>query len=406
MKKTLSILMVLIVCLSMVFAGGDAEKGADTRNEIQKAIDAANGMTLAELEAAAKAEFEAAGVKFVAQSSTSGVGKALTKFKENYAWFDFEEFSSVKDSAAYTALSNTVANGNFWADLALLQEGASFLEYYDEELIYSFNPKDDSIKLTDDERSPLTILYGNKLFTYNKENYTKVKLENVWQLTGKDGATLKAMEGGVSMQDPTNEAINMSFIVMMTSPDACKRLESAYKAYFGKDYVKQEGFDNIGYFFVSEFLQNVKNRHTSDSKVSSDSLPADTAGFVYVIGLNKMKSYKSTHGGKWQDEVYVSGVDNHLAGFDGFTYKFFAGIPKTCRLPYTACLFSRYLLTAEGFKAGWKDPGYYSANAANPLNADYDMSSADRLQYTLIEDPDYIADNSSKVDSFVRKFWN
>ena len=37
----------------------------------------------------------------------------------------------------------------------------------------------------------------------------------------------------------------MNFLVMLTSKEWCEKLEAAYKAYYGKDYVKEEKYEKI-----------------------------------------------------------------------------------------------------------------------------------------------------------------
>ena len=74
-KWLLSVLLVLAFALA---AWGDT-------GPVETAIKAAESMSLAELEAAAKAELEAnPGVTFNADSLTSGVKKALTKFEKKW----------------------------------------------------------------------------------------------------------------------------------------------------------------------------------------------------------------------------------------------------------------------------------------------------------------------------------
>ena len=99
-KKLFAILLAVVMVASVVAVLAACDK---TGSEVQAAIDAAQKMSLKELEDAAKAEFEAANIKFTAKATTSGVGKVLTKFKAKYTWFDFNEFSSSKDGAAAEA---------------------------------------------------------------------------------------------------------------------------------------------------------------------------------------------------------------------------------------------------------------------------------------------------------------
>ena len=60
MKKLLAVLLIAMIAFS-AFAGGDKEEAAPAveKSAVEQAIEKAQSMTLAELEAAAKAELEA-----------------------------------------------------------------------------------------------------------------------------------------------------------------------------------------------------------------------------------------------------------------------------------------------------------------------------------------------------------
>jgi hypothetical protein len=71
------------------------------------------------------------------------------------------------------------------------------------------------------------------------------------------------------------------------------------------------------------------------------------------------------------------------------------------KYPYATCLYVRYLMTSEGFTAGWGgEYGYYSANPAN------DIKEGDKtIDYwkanCLVEDGDYLPTVKNSVVSFV-----
>lgn len=381
---------------------------------VAEKVYAAKSMTKAQLEAAAEAEFKAAGIKFTAKATTSGVSKVLKEFKKDYTWFDYAEFASSKDQVAYQDLDSTLAKGGYYADMAMIQIASKWQPFTDRYLMLNYVPQnDDEIQLSADATKPLVGLYADKLFAYSKSSAT-VKLENMWQLTGKDGKTLKKVTGS-SLQDPTQEGINMAFLTMLTSDEACKKLATAYQNYFGTAYKNQKGCKNIGYYFIQEYIAALTDNHDSDSKVLSSYIAADTKGTVYVVGLNKTKGY--SHVDKdgdtvtknyWHEEVYYTGVDGDVDGYNGFTYNTYLGIPVTSKLPYTACLFARYILTEKGFRAGWKDVGYSSPNAKVSPNVDktagnysYELDVTKVLQ----EDINWTATHTADVNKFVSAKW-
>lgn len=413
MKKFLAIICVVILSVTAVVALA----ACGPKTEVEKAIAEAEKMSLADLEKAAQEEFEALGEDFVAQATTSGVGKSLTKFAEKYTWFKYAKFSSSKDNVAYQALDQTVAQGNFWADMTMIQIASNLKSYVDNGVLYNYVPKnDDEIALDKKATEPLVGLYADKLFVYNKKSVADGwELKNIWQLTGQDGKDLKKA-AAVSFQDPNTEGINMSFLTSMTSDEAVAKLKTAYKNYFGEDYKKTDDCKNIGYHFVEQFVKNCVS-HDSDTKVLSTYIAKDAKGTVYVVGLNKTKDYATPEGsvagvtGNWYEDLWYAGVHGDVEGYNGYTYNTYLSVPSTTRLPYTACLFIRYILTEEGFRAGWKDVGYSCPNTKVTPNVDskakdggyeYKLDTAKVLQEKI----EWTAKAAPDVRKFVAANWN
>lgn len=420
MKKLFATLVVVVMALTLVFAlvackpQQETPSGTDGKLNLtvmEKKLLGAEAMSLAELEAVAKVEYETAvaanGRKFTAAGLSSGMGKVLAAFKEKYDWFDYEAFSSIKDSAMYTNLETTVAKGGYFADVIMTQDGSSLSAYIENGSVLSYTPTDSGIKLDDDDMVPLAAVYFNKVFMYNKKNYTTTTLTNVWQLTGKDGADGKKGMPGISFQDPTQESINMEFLIMLTSEDSCEKLAAAYKSYFGKDYTNQRGYDTIGHYFVAQLLGNVKAWHSSDTTEGKGNLATNSTGTVFYIGVNKLKDYGKDvaaveSASQYKTEVAVPGLNGvaHLEGFDGFTYKMWLMVPKTSSMPFTAALFSRFMLTAEGYAKGWKDIGYYSANQNAASNSD-DLALSEWKANCIVEDIEYINSVYTDLRDFI-----
>ena len=422
MKKFIAFLCVAVLVLSSVAVLAAC---AHEPTEVELTIAEAEKMTLAQLEAAAQEEFEAAkaadpSIKFVAKATTSGVSKVLTKFQEKYSWFEYDtSFKSDKDTDAFKALDETVAKGNFWADFTMIQIASSINSYVNRYLLLNYVPQNDNeIELSADATQPLVGLYADKLFVYNKSAVGDWELKNIWQLTGADGATLKKA-AAVSFQDPTNEGINMAFLTSLTSPESVEKLTAAYKSYFGTDYKKTDSCKNIGYHFVEQFVQHCGS-HGSDSKVLSEAIAKDTIGTVYVVGLNKVKGYVDAagntvkQGAKWYDDLWYAGVHGDVEGYNGYTYNTYLSVPSTSRLPYTACLFARYILTEEGFRAGWSDVGYSSPNAKVTPNVDTSANNAPGGSYSYELNPAKVlqeviawtSKNTANVRKFVAANWN
>ncbi len=396
MKKLLALLLVAILSVSFVFAQGGQEKSEAT-DPVLSAIEKAQKMSLSELEAAAEEEFKAAGVTFSARGVTSGLKKVLASFQEKYPWFQYEKFSSSKDNALYTELTTALGQDQYVADIAMVQDGSSLkTELIDTGYVYNYVPS--SFEIDPADADPLTALYVNKNFFWNVSGeYDKSYIQNVWQLTGNDGASLKGVKQ-LSFQNPTNEKVNMSFLIMLTSPDACEKLSKAYKSYFGSDYAGNDGYTNIGYKFITEFVKNVTTWHSSDTTAVKNMVSMTTGQVVYGP-LNKVKDYPTTN--DYHKDLAISGWNTSLEGFDSYFYKMWIMIPKTTKLPYTACLFLEYFFTPEGFTSGWDTEGYYSINPAVPV-PEGDHTLTEWKTNSIIEDIDYIDSVYKDASAYIR----
>lgn len=408
MKKILAIFLIAMIAFA-AFASGASEAKSAAKSEVELAIEKAQSMTLAELEAAAKAELEAhPDLTFNADSLTSGIKKALAEFEKKYPWAAGRTaYNSKKGSEYQPKLVAAQKANSYIADFVMIQD-ASFLKnaMLDTNFLLSYDPSDANIKIADDAKNPLVGVTFNKVFQYDNTKVGKNQLKNVWQMTGVDGVSLKGVHD-VSYQNPLGEDINMSFLIMLTSPSACEKLKAAYKSYFGKDYVDEPGYENIGYKFVKEFIGNVGYWHSSDtSEVKALNTYADEGRIIFA-GLCKLKDYeyyKSDY--KDTDQYYTktvtaSGWNNEVEGFDGFIYNMWTLIPATAKLPYTACLFIKYIHSEEGYNAGWGGIlGYYSPNTNIP-SVPGDPALAEWKDKCIVEDVQYIDQAFKSVSMFI-----
>lgn len=409
MKKLLAVLFIAMIAFS-AFATGEAEAApAVEKSEVQLAIEKAQSMTLAELEAAAKAELEAhPELTFNADSLTSGVKKALAAFEKKYEWAAGRTaYNSKKGSEYQPKLIAAQKADSYIADFVMIQD-ASFLKnaMLDTGFLLSYDPSDADIKIADADKNPLVGVTFNKVFIYDNSKMGKDQIKNVWQMTGVDGVSLKGVHN-VSYQNPLGEDINMSFLIMLTSPSSCEKLAAAYKSYFGKDYVDEPEYQNIGYKFVKEFIGNVGFWHSSDSKEIKALKNYADDGRIIFAGLCKLKDYEYYKDAyKDTDQYYTKtvtagGWNNEIEGFDGFVYNMWTLIPKTAKLPYTSCLFIKYIHSEDGYKAGWGGIlGYYSSNQ-NITSVDGDPSIAQWKEKCIVEDVQYIDKAYATVVKFI-----
>jgi len=394
MKKAIALLSIIFIAVTLFASGATEQAPVDP---VLDAIQKAQKMSLSELEAAAKAEFEAAGVTFEARGVTSGLKKVLAGFEEKYPWFKYTKFSSSKDRALYTELTTALGQNQYVADIAMVQDGSTLkASLIDTGYVYNYVPN--TIEIAPEDRDPLTALYVNKNFFWNVSgSFGKDYLQNVWQLTGVDGVSLKGIKQ-LSFQNPANETVNMSYLIMLTSPEACTRLEKAYKDYFGKAYAGNDGYENIGFKYLTEFVKNVSTWHSSDTTAVKNMVTMTTGQVVYGP-LNKVKDYPTTN--DYHKDLAISGWNTTLDGFDSYFYKMWIMIPKTAKLPYTACLFLEYFFSVEGFTKGWSTEGYYSINPAVPV-PEGDNTLVDWKKNSIVEDINYIDSVYKNVSTYIR----
>jgi hypothetical protein len=242
---------------------------------------------------------------------------------------------------------------------------------------------------------------------YNLAEKSTINFHNVWQLAGK--STDSGHISKSSFQSPTGENINMNFLLSMTSPSGITLLKSAYKDFYGSDYVDSADYVNIGYKYIKEYIANISTFHTSDTTAVKATLPADTDNTVFYCAFAKYKDMikaMKTAGGLTDEAAATKaaatlGWQDEIKGFKGFLYKMYPMIPATVKYPYATALFVRYMMTEEGFKAGWgNEYGYYSANPANPIMTG-DKTIAYWKSCCLVEDGTYLPTVKNSLISFV-----
>ncbi len=394
MKKFLSLMIAVIMIIASLLTLTACP--ATEVSELEKTIAEAEGMTLDELIAAAKAEIGSNTLKV--SGITSGLTRAAAAFAAKYGIACEASTTPNKDYLQYEAISAALDAGEYYADVVLVQDANSLKDQIAQGNFLNYLPNG-FVDLAESDKDPLAGVYFNKLFIYTK-SASQPSLTNVWQLAGS-AADSKHISN-FSFQNPTGESINMNFLIMLTSEDSCNKLAAAYKSYYGKDYVADANYKNIGFKFIAELIANVSSWHTSDTdavkNVGSGAIPAGT--IVYAPLAKFKDAEKQTPGST--SKMTVSGLNSTVEGFEGFMYKMYLQILKTSKYPLTACLFINYLTTSEAFEAGWVgDLGYYSVNNTAKI-ASGDQSLAFWRNHLIIEDGNFIYNVFDDVNKFIK----
>ena len=422
MKKTLALVLTLVLAMSLTFALVACEKPGDDLEGTAKVVAEASKMSLAELEAAAKAEMEASTDTFKVVGLTSVLKKAGDAFKAKYEWIGdkMDVNNSYKDYALLQALET--AEKTYFADYALVQDVRS-IAAFDGDLLHNFVPSDYAeLGLSEADTKPLKGIYFNKLFYTNTnfETITGKTLHNIWQLAGSadDADHL----GLVSFQPATTEQINMSFLLSCEAPENQARIEAAYKSYYGKDW-SSDTYVSAGQQWVTEFIANISRWHSSDGTAMKETqLKNDwKAGYVYYGAFAKMKDAvgKSYVIEGAADDPILSGLmdaegkvnamktvkwDWEIEGFNGFMYAMCSQIDNNAKHPYTACLYARFLVTLDAYEASVYNKdlpkpegaskvnqyGYYAPASNNVTYAVGDWTRDTHIQREIVENYEYL----------------
>ncbi|MBQ8200484.1 MAG: hypothetical protein IJZ74_01810 [Clostridia bacterium] len=384
MKRFLSLLLVLAMALSMTVSA--------SADSVQDALAAAAAMTNEELYEKAKAEM-AAGAQLNFYSTTSFAEKAANNFMAAYPELKLV-YAEIDDVETYTILTNTIGSGvKDSADMALTQNGPDLKTYLlDEGLAYTYFPESLKDVVEEKNQDPAIVTYINSLLIYHNGNGS-VGLTNVWQLTEEE------WKDKVFFKNPTNETVNINFLIMLTSPEWNAKLEAAYQSRYGKAWEKGE-FETCALEFIDGFLKNVNYTYTSASKMAAG-IASGAPGNMGLFVFSKLRKVDEAD----RSNLTIVQFENAVEGFSGFMYPIYATVAKDTDCPYTCALFINYLLSEEGFagEKSWNSSqGYYSPNKTIQKPEGLDDQPYEYWTDCLVfEDLTYINDHFVEVYEFI-----
>ena len=368
--KVFSIILASVMILSAIFLLVACNNGPGTDDTILKAaVEAGQKMTTEQLLEEAKKESG----DFVAYGNTSRITTAMDNFIAKYGkdlGLSGNKASKLSDGDIYKKLDteSKAANKSSNASIVLIQDSATLMQYRNTtSMLTNYIPMGMDKKVDEANLMPLAHQLINKLCMYNTKGDTNRKFSNVWQLTQED------YKGKIFFKDPTSEQVNMNFLIMLTSEDWSKKLETAYKTFnngkAAEDVGKGKTYTNYGYKWIAEFIANCNFSINSDTTIAQKLSTADNQDKMGLFVLSKLRD-SSVYG----DNLQVSAWDKEegatnftkIDPFAGFMYSIYAQLATNGPRPYTAMLFINYLMTEEGFTP-WKSLGGYSANKDVPV---------------------------------------
>ena len=384
MKRFLSLALALMMVLCLVPTA--------MAESVEEALAAAAKMTNEELYAKAKEEM-AAGAQLNFYSTTSFAEKAANNFMTAYPELKLV-YAEIDDVETYNILTKTIGSGvKDSADMALTQNGPDLKTYLlDEGLAHVYFPEALKADVAEDAQNPAIVTYINSLLIYHNGNGS-ANVTNVWQLTEAE------WKDKVFFKNPTNETVNINFLIMLTSPEWNAKLEAAYAARYGKAWEKGK-FDSCALEFIDGFLANVNYTYTSASKMAAG-IASGAPGNMGLFVFSKLRKVDEADRGN----LTILQFENKVEGFSGFMYPIYATVFKDTECPYTCALFINYLLSEEGFagaKSWNSSQGYYSPNKTILKPEDLEDEPYEYwLDCLVFEDMEYIDEKFIEVYEFI-----
>ncbi|MDD5884844.1 MAG: hypothetical protein PUC66_02245 [Erysipelotrichaceae bacterium] len=387
MKKTKFVLALFSLPLLLTSCGG---KGSDNSLENNIFTEAAS-WTNAQLLEKAKAETG----DFYAYGNTSRIANAVENFIAAYPELGLDKNHAIgtklKDVEIFTKVSSeyTAHDTSKNASLVLIQDSAQLNSYRKSTSMF-VNYVNDSFRnnVAEDDLVPLVQQYTNKLFIWNNTaGESAPAFTNVWALTEAK------YKDKIYFKSPDSEQVNMNFLITLTKDSWVKKMEEAYKAYYGKDYVKSADYKNASYEWIAKFLKNADTAsYTSDTKMAQGVADASNSDKVGLFVLSKLRDSSV----RSENLTVGAWTEQSITPFAGFMYAIFSQICAKAPRPYTAMLFTNYLMSSEGFAPWGGAIGAYSGNQSVKENENDKKNLAFYKQNLVVEDAEYI--NSVKVE--------
>ncbi len=400
MKKVFSVLVVLLLCVTMFGCsqekGNEGEQGGGEETP-STTVDTA---TFDELLAKGLEN----GTKLTIYTTHSVINDAIQAFMGKYDPEHKVEYESTQigDTKQITQVATEVKEGAAGADLIFIQDGGRVLtDLVDEGYVYNWYNQEILDKVGADCEPLLVWDYCNKVFIYNNVLMTADEITNIWYVTDPQYA------GTVKMKDPSNEGVNMNFLVNLTSDENAALLADAYKAYYGSDIVLDADCPNAGYQFIKMMYKNNLLLGSSDGDIAKEI--GDPAAETKMSGLLTLNKFK-----KNQKAGYNLDYAQNVNPVAGFIYPIYGLQVANADNPELAKAFLIWLYTEEGwagngeltiadgsvYKGMQGRFGDYSGNQALPV-VEGDLPVAEWKKILVQEDAVQAAQNRADVEDFI-----
>lgn len=437
---------LLSTCLMASCGGNELE---DLKASNLKVIEEAQKMTREDLFKKAAEEIGGGELKFVGTSSR--FKNAIDPFKKELAKYnpECEKLSITKDSKVdgqiYLTLCGEIEAGlKTGYDAALVQDGYQLQKlgintgYFLNYVPYEWSQDQETDKNVN--ANPFSLQYNMKTWMVNNGGKGKdVVIDNVWDITSSK------YKNHLHTMSPNNENVNRDWLIMLTKDEWCDNLKAAFEDSTNDnkdldiDQFKDKGEkQKYAYAFIDRFLDNAV--FYEDDGKARDALCKDEGSIGWIV-YSKIASIQETEAiSKKNITIAALGKENadgskvtnsFMNGFGGFMYKHYLQVMPYTQHPWTSCAFINFLSTTkEGYAAWSKDIGDYPSMPSinvdrtkyghGVLNEDYTFTQDNNAENvfpclndpqsswwtgtakTVIEEPAYIINQYTTVDSFIR----
>ena len=397
MKKIISILLALAMCLSMCsFAAAES---------VEEVIAQAQTMTLEEL--FKKAIEESNGKRFDAVGNSSRGKSVLPLFVEELQkidpsyTLDYEGgWQQPKENKIFDQLTEDVNGANHVMSMTLIQDGNQIQsKMLDTGLLLNFVPKDwteaEGVAKENNE-NPLALQTLNKVFMFN--NLGEKTYNNMWDFVREGEAPL--------FMGVNSEPVGKNFLYMMTNDKYATIAKEAYEAWEGRneeddaliESMKQDAEDlgltgeNVQYGLAWVYLWCEKyNEQTDDGPICNTLVTTSAKDQAGLLVYSKLRSVEETAESS-RNNITVAAYQDGYTGIGGYAYKHYLMLTKTSPLPWTSCALIAFMTTTkEGF-AAW---GIYPA--MNDRGYDWWLNEGK----LVVEEPAYCASVAGAMSDWI-----
>ena len=399
MKTNKILFGVAVLALSstaLLSACSGQGSGSGEKTRVQKVVEQAEKMSREDLYKKAAEELGSQTFHWYATSSRGGkVKDKFVKALNDAAGTSITEsqidYQTTVDGRIYTILNAEIESGKQVTSGALLQDGYQLQTKGVEKGYVNYVPKEWREKQgvnMERDANPFSLQFQFKTWMYNNHN-GDMEIDNVWDFA-KEGLVIDTM-------DPTNENVNMDWLIQLTSDDNCALLKSAFEdatnssgltAAALEPYKDYGGNRPYAFLFIEKFIKNAS--FAADDGKALDAFKAAPGHAAWIV-YSKIQNVTETAQTTKKDIVIAALGKTHsdgknptlaMKGFGGFMYKHYLMLTPDSPLPWTTCAFINFLSTTEVGYSKWAgDVGDYPTYGEE-INVDRSMNG----HGTLAED--------------------